>query len=79
MPRRAKNGRGVGGDGKANGHTKPPESPGKKPRKASGKDKVNSKSNGHLEPTLIDVGPINRIGRYLSGDGSRSNGVGHDD
>ena len=90
--KRAENGRGVGGDGKANGtrrphkapasangHTKPPEAPDAKPRKASGKDRANGKSNGHAEPVILDVGPINRIGRYLNGHGSGSNGVGHDD
>ncbi len=77
--RRAENGRCVGGVGKVNGHTKPTKAPGAKPRKASGKDKSNGKSNGHIEPVILDVGPVNRIGRYLNGDGSASNGVHGDD
>lgn len=90
--KRAENGRGVGGDDKAKGvrrspkaqasatgHMRLPEVPGAKPRKAGRKSKANGKSNGHLEPTPVDVGPINRIGKYLNGDGAGDNGVGHDD
>ena len=90
--KRAENGRGAGRDSKAdgsrrsrkssasaNGHTKPPEAPGRKPRKTSRKDQANGKSNGHLEPTRVDVGPINRIGKFLNGDGVGTDGVGHDD
>ncbi|MEO6808905.1 MAG: hypothetical protein ABI353_07315 [Isosphaeraceae bacterium] len=90
--KRAENGRGVGGDVKANrarrspkapasanGHTKPPEAIGAKPRKASGKDRANDKSNDHREPAILDTGPINRIGKFLNGDGAGDNGVGHDD
>ena len=90
--KRAENGQAVGGDGKApavrrsrklqasaNGHAKPSEAPGKKPRKASAKDRSNGKSNGRQEPVVLDAGPVNRIGRYLNGHGTGSNGVGHDD
>ena len=86
--KRTENDRAIVRDGKAkgvrrsrkapastNGHTKPTGVPGAKPPKASGKDQA----NGHQEPLILDVGPINRIGRYLNGDGSGSNGVGHDD
>lgn len=89
--KRAENDRGVDRDGKAdgaprthkeqaspNGHTKPHEAPGKKPRKAGAKHRTNGKSNGHGEPVVLDLGPVNRIGRYLNGRGAGSNGGGHD-
>jgi len=92
LAKRIENDRAVGSGGKAkgarrsrkvqasaNGHTKPPNAPGAKPRKASAKHKSNGKSNGHQEPAILDAGPINRIGRYLNGDASGVNGVGHDD
>ncbi len=89
--KRAENDRGEGGDDKVdgvrrsrkapaspNGHPKPTKAPGAKPRKARRYESSNGASNGHTEPPLIDVRPINRIDRFLNADGSGSNG-GHGD
>ncbi|WZO96107.1 hypothetical protein EP7_003089 [Isosphaeraceae bacterium EP7] len=85
--KRADNDRRAGGGGKsaavrrertspasANGHSTPPKAPREKHHKVRRAEPPDGALNGFPEPPLAIALPVNRIGRYMDGQGSASEG-----